>query len=301
MGNVQNILLDPMNVTWGSDVAQVQEITCRADVSSDLQNDYFYLLTPAGLKYHVWYNVGGAGVDPAPGGSTAAVVAISANATASAVAAATEAVIEALPDFNSTVSGAVITVTSITNGYAVPAHEGVGSGFAFEVMVEGDIAEDVGFIDGNIEIVPNNDLVDVTAHQTGTNVLLQFLTGKNVEFSLTFKETATSQLQKLYRQNNTMYSSPGANGAIVVGIGTDKNCENMFKYYKKMVMHPVCLGASDKSRDITFWKTGITIESDTISGEEVRMVTAAVKAYPDTSKRAVVQIAVIGDSSGSFI
>ncbi len=301
MGNVANIMIEPMNVTWGSDVAQVQKISCRADVSSDLNNDFFYILDASNVKYHVWFNVASGGTDPAPGGSTAVPVAIAANATASAVATAVQTAIDGLAAFTATASGSVVTATIVANGYAVPAHEGVGTEFAFELVTEGDLAADVGFIDGNIEIAYNNDLVDVTAHQTGTNVLLQFLTGKNVEFSLTFKETGTSQLQKLYRQNNTMYSTPGANGAIVVGIGTDKNCENMFKYYKKMVLHPVCLGASDKSRDITFWKTGITIESDAISGEEVRMITAAVKAYPDTTKRAVAQIAVLGDSSGSFV
>jgi hypothetical protein len=54
-----------------------------------------------------------------------------------------------------------------------------------------------GFTDGDIEIAPEESGVDITAHQEGTNVLDMIRTGKNVQVTLTMKETTAAKLQEI--------------------------------------------------------------------------------------------------------
>lgn len=56
---------------------------------------------------------------------------------------------------------------------------------------------DVGFTEGDIEISPEEQGVDITTHQTGTNVLDALRTGNTVGFSLTLKEANVAKLTEL--------------------------------------------------------------------------------------------------------
>lgn len=298
MGTAGNIKIEPMNVTWGDDVVQVETITCVADVADSLDGKYFFLTNTSGTRFHVWYNTsGGAAVDPAPGGSTAAVVAITTGDTASAVATATEAVIEALSGFTSTVSNAIITVTHDAAGYAAGAHEGVGTGFSFSVTTEGDSSADIGYVDGDIEFSISEDLVDVTSHQTGSNVLSQIRTGKQVECSLTFKETTAAQLKKLLRQAGQAFTPAGAGGTEVVGWGMGKDFTQTLSQAKKLTLHPVVLGSGDKSRDLTIHSAYAQLESLTFSGENLFNIPVNFKVYPKVSLNDRVEYFTYGDGS----
>lgn len=56
---------------------------------------------------------------------------------------------------------------------------------------------DLGFLDGDLEIAPDEHAVDITAHQEGTNILDAIRTGKSAEVTLTIKETSVAQLNTL--------------------------------------------------------------------------------------------------------
>jgi hypothetical protein len=56
---------------------------------------------------------------------------------------------------------------------------------------------DLGFVDGDIEIASEEQGAEITAHQEGTNVLDIIRTGKNVEVTMTLKESSLAQLQTL--------------------------------------------------------------------------------------------------------
>lgn len=56
---------------------------------------------------------------------------------------------------------------------------------------------DLGFTEGDLEITPEEQSVDVTAHQEGTNVLDSIRIGKSVEVSVTLKETTLAKLSAL--------------------------------------------------------------------------------------------------------
>jgi hypothetical protein len=297
MGTVGNVKIEPMVATWGTDTAMVQTITCVADVADSLDGNYFFLYNSAGTKFHVWYNTsGGSATDPAPAGSTAAVVAITTGATANAVATATELVIEALTGFDSTVSANVITVTQTTVGYAPIGHD-VDSGFTIALVTEGDTAADIGFVDGDMELSISEDLVDVTAHETGSNVLTQIRTGKQVEVTLTFKETSVAQMKKILRQAGGAFTPVGANSTEVVGAGTHKDFTQTLDQAKKLVLHPKVLGTSDRTRDYTFHSVYPMLDTIAFSGENLHLVPVTFKAYPKTTLNDRVEYYSYGDGT----
>ncbi len=301
MGSPANVKIEPMNVVWGVDTAQIATINCAADVTSSLNNKYFHIYEALNAeKFHVWFNVASAGTDPAPAGSTAIPVAISANATAAQVATAVASALDAKSEFISTASGAQVTCTNATAGYASAPHDGPSgstSGFTFAVPTQGIAALDIGFIDSNIELSFPEDLVDITSHQTGTMVLGQIRTGFQPEITINFKETSVAQLKKVLTQIGSSMIPVGASATEVVGMGTSKLFSNTMSQATKLLMHPVALPSSDKSRDITAWKAYPMLESLNYSGEEILTIPVTFKLYQDTTKQPGQDYLSFGDSS----
>lgn len=120
--------------------AEKTQVQCVADVASSLNNTYFTLHSAAdATAYYVWYNVGGAGVDPAPGG-TGIMVAIAANASALTVAAATAAAVDASADFVAATDQSKVIVTNAAVGTATDAADTGSTGFTITVLVQGSAA-----------------------------------------------------------------------------------------------------------------------------------------------------------------
>ena len=118
-------------------IAQIQKVTTVADVASSLNNKYF-LISSTTVDYYVWFNVGGAGVDPALVGKTGVAVAIAANATANVVAAAVQSAVAALSSvFTATVSTNQVTITNLVAGAPLSAFAAGNSGFTVAVLTAG--------------------------------------------------------------------------------------------------------------------------------------------------------------------
>jgi hypothetical protein len=300
-GNVLNQKVEPMQVTFGEDMMQSENITCIADVSSSLNSQYFMFYSAAGVKHYAWYNVGGAGTDPAVSGATANAVAISANASASAVASATQAVLDAISGFDCSVDGAVLTLVRTTAGYAKPSHDGAAdTGFSFEVNFYGDTAVDLGYCDGDIELTHEENYVDITSHQTGSQVLGNIATGNTMSLTVNLKETAVSQLRKILATGEGDVMIPdgtGASSTEVLGWGTSRQFKQNFSRARKLVLHPIVLPASNMSRDVTIWKAFPKVGSLAYSGENILQIPVEFAVYPDYSKQDKVRMAVFGDAS----
>jgi hypothetical protein len=299
MGTVTNVKLEPMLATWGADVAQVATITCVADSADSLDGTYFFAYTAANAtKYHFWFNTsGGSATDPAPGGSTAQAVAITTGDTASAVATALASAIDGLAGFVATASGAVVTVTNAATGYATLPHDGGdATGFTFALSTEGDSAADVGLVEGDMEVAIESSYADITAHQSGTDLLGQIQTGKNVSITLNFKETSVAQLRKvLTKAGGQAFTPAGAGATEVFGLGQSEFA--LQRKAAKLVLHPKVLGSSDHSRDITFWKAAADLESLTFSGENIFMLPVTFQIFPDTTKNERINKMVYGDAT----
>lgn len=295
---IENIKIEPMKVTFGEDNAQVEKITCIADVSSSLNSQYFVMYEPDNTKHYFWFDVGNTGVDPALSGATGHEIDITSGASASAVASASQAVIDGLADFICTVDGAVLTVTQAVNGLAKAAHDGAATtGFSFEVMEYGSSAQEVGFCDGDIEIAQETNYVDVTAHQTGSEVNSQISTGSSMSVTVNFKETSMAQLKKVLLGEGDAASptGTGASSTEVFGKGTSRQFYQTLARAMRLNMHPVVLPESNLSRDVTAWKAFPKIGSLTYSGENIFVIPVEFMIYPDYSKDAKINKLVFGD------
>lgn len=290
-----NVKIEPMNVTWGEDRPQIVKVKARADAAGDLGAKYFFLYSALNaVKYYVWFNTG-ASVDPAIAGHTGIEVGISSNDSATAVASAMATDIGASVDFNATSSGSEVTITAAANGYATPPREGLSTGFAFSVSQQGDLEEDIGFIDGDIEVTANKQMVDVTGHQRGTEVLAQIITGSEVEVGLALKETTKARLRRAFLGIGGSYIPAGADGTELYGLGQYKNFSNTLAYSSRLVLHPVRLPSTDRSEDVCFWKAFPMLDAMTFSGENILTIPVTFKPYPDSSKPEQVQHVAFGD------
>jgi hypothetical protein len=120
-------------------VAEIQTITTVADVAGSLNNKYFFLNEPApGVGIYVWFNVGGAGVDPGPfAGRTSVMVAISSGASANTVASAVNTALNTLTGrFSSSAATNIVTATNSVAGL-VSAGTAQNSGFTLGVSTAG--------------------------------------------------------------------------------------------------------------------------------------------------------------------
>ncbi len=82
---------------------------------------------------------------------------------------------------------------------------------------------DLGFIDGDVEVTMEEQSVDITAHQYGTNVLSAIRTGKSMEVSLTLKETSVAQLTTLINQGGAAGTATAEVSTVVIGSVTSIN------------------------------------------------------------------------------
>jgi hypothetical protein len=91
-------------------------IQCLSDTAGSLNNKYFFVYEGrSNRKFHVWYNVNGAGTDPAPPNSTGIEVAISTGDAAGIVSYASELVINSTlfrEYFTAKRAGAMLYITA---------------------------------------------------------------------------------------------------------------------------------------------------------------------------------------------
>jgi hypothetical protein len=296
--SVANIKVKPQYVYFGEDTAQVETIICVADVSSSLNNKYFTFVTASGTKHYAWFNVGAAGVDPAPaGGWTENEVAISANASATAVASALQAVLTAITGFDATVSGYTVTLTQTATGYAQPCRD-INTGFSFEVSTWGMAEAEVGCLDGDIEVSGfSQQKLEITCHHSGSTVLDERITGYDkLQVALTLKETTKAKIKDVFvKMGMGSFTPVGADKDEVFGYGPNNVGGANPKF--KVRFHAVGTDASDMSEDWNFWSCELGIDTLNFSGENVSQIPATLTVYPDDTKPAGIQFFMVGDSS----
>lgn len=295
---VANIKIEPMVVKWGEDIAQQQLITCIADVSGSLNNQYFMLYDVDGTRRYVWLNVNSAGTDPAISGATELEVALSTNSTAAATATAIASAIDGLAGYTASASGSVITVNHVAFGIAKPAHDGgADTGFTFEVVKYGDQVEELGLTDGSIEVATEAQNVDVTAHQSGSEIISHINTGNNVSITVSIKETTMAKLKKAFIQmgDAALPEGTGASATEVFGWGISRQFKQSHERARKLVLHPKVLPESNYSRDLCFWKAFAMPESLSFSGEEILTLPVNFMCYLDSSKPSAIQKFCYGD------
>lgn len=217
------------------------------------------------------------------------------------IASALSAVIDGLNTiYDCTVSANVLTMTQLVNGYVPAAHDakivGKETTFGFEVVTQGDVEEEMGCIDGDIEVAFEESFIDVKCHAEGATPVAQLKNGVNsVEVTMNLEETSNEKLKKMFTKSGGSFVPD--NGTEVFGMGTYKQFENMFKFATKLRLHPARLLAGDRSGDFTFHKAIPNLSGLTFSGENVFTLPVTFKVYPAEGIDSKVNYFAIGDGS----
>jgi len=158
----------------------------------------------------------------------------------------------------------------------------------------------LGFTDGDLELSFSEDLVDVTAHSEGTNILSAIRTGKNFEVEIVLKETNTANLKLMLGAAGTLDNASGATGE-VIGWGSAKDFTQVLAQAGKLVFHPVTAAANDYNRDVAFWKAYPVPGSLVFSGENPNTYSVTFRCFPDSTKATAFRIGIIGNHvTGNF-
>lgn len=158
----------------------------------------------------------------------------------------------------------------------------------------------LGFTEGDIELTFVEDIVDVTAHQEGTNVISGIRTGKRAEIAITLKETNRAMVKFMLEQSGQSITASGASSA-VVGWGSGRDFTQVLGQAGKLVLHPVTKSNSDYSEDVTFWKAYPKPDTIVYSGENPSTLAMEFLIFPDSSKADQARLGVIGNATtGSF-
>jgi len=160
----------------------------------------------------------------------------------------------------------------------------------------------LGFTDGDLEVAFAEDLVDVTAHQEGTNIMSAIRTGKSVEIAVTLKETSAAGIKYIMGAAATVDNASGvAASATIVGWGSAKDFTQVLSQAGKLVLHPVVNASNDYSEDLAFWKAYPVPGSFSFSGENPSTLSVTFRCFPDTTKATAWRLGVIGNHiTGNF-
>ena len=308
---VENIKVEAMKVIYGENKAQVEKITIRAGVTkTSLASKYFILYALVGgavTKNLFWFKTSGVDAAPVIADVTMHEVDISAVGidTVQEIAAELATAIAAVVGvYTSAVVANVITVTHSVMGYVPSAHDALTesgkTNFAFEIVAQGDSEDELGCIQGDIEVAFEESFIDVTCHAEGITPVAQLKNGvSSVEVTLNLEETTNEKLKKMFVKTGGSFIPD--NGSEVFGMGTFKNFENMFKYATKLRLHPVRLLDGDRSGDYTFHKAIPNLTGLTFSGENVFTLPVTFKVYPAEGINSRVNYFAIGDGGQSLV
>lgn len=293
-----SIAIKKMKVCMGN-----QKTVCvtapSGDVIGSYVGRYFSLFDAAGVEYVVWYNVDGGGADPSTGAQVGIEVAVTSANTSEQAIALTAAAIDAVVGLCAFVSPAnklafiykiqeyAAAIDPVDGGFAGP------TGFVYETLKEGYF-EDLGATEGDLDISLNPSFLDITCHQTGTQLVSQNLTGIAPEISVTFKECRDGVFNRLI--NQALGGEATVDGSTVTGFGTAKNGINVLSLTSRLILKPVENAEGDFTDSYAFLSALPLVDSILFSGENVSTITATFRAYVDqTAKATETDIIARGD------
>ncbi len=253
------------------------------------------------VVYNIWFKTD-AGTAPGVAG-TEVEVDVDTNASAATIAAALGAAIEDIPGFKVNVTGANVEVTCTQPGLAttVASNPSDLTGFTYSLDLAG-YDQNMGYSDGDIEVKFDEKLLDITAHQTGADIITSLRQGKITEVTVKMKETDIDNLKLMFGQAGEVWTPSG--GSEVVSWGTSTNAENIISKAGKLVLHPVKNGeyfdSPTLTEDLAFWKAYLKPEGLTFSGENPQIVNCSFKVYTDDVKDTRGNIWVLGDHTKDF-
>lgn len=293
-----SFLLSAANVSWGTRECYTIKVN---DAAADLGGEYFLIDALSSnfgtnVEYYAWFSDGVA-ADPAPAGKTAIVIDISGDTTAAEVATSLSAAFEAHSDFRSSfVSGSsdTIIIESEFKGAVTNPAADVDSLLTITRQRVGN-GGDLGKTSGGVEVSMEAQSVQINSDQTGALVLDEVFTGSSVEATMSFLEMTPERWALLVGSVTGDTYTP-AGGTELVGYGESRLYQSFFDLGGELVLHPTRYADSDRSRDITFFKSAPKPASINFSGEDPQVMEVSFTALADRAVNSAISLMAFGDS-----
>lgn len=280
---------------WGRQ--QCRTWTALANTANALEDTYLDL-NVIGYdfledKYIVWFN-GGTGSAPSVTGTTNIEVTINSGDTATAVASAIVTAINTadIPVFVSS-SGAVVTLTNQVQGAITAETDSGSTGFTLEVGTVG-LSVELGGTDGAVEVAFNIESTTITSNQTGNIAAAEIFQGASAEISATLIEITKERFDTLLGEVTGDSVTPSG-GTKVSGFGESRLYDALDDLGGQLILHPVRLAVTDKSRDLIFWRSAPKLESLSFDGTAVQSMPVVFTAYLDRSYSTAINLFARGD------
>lgn len=292
-------LLSAADVSWG----RRHCISVVLDSGDFTAGQYFTVYVPSAnfgdeAGFYVWADDGVAS-DPAPAGLTGIAADISAAVDEADRAAAIQTAVEANASFRSQLDSAdssnlTVIIEANFKGPITTDAADVDSNVDIAVLVEG-LGGDLGRTSGGVEVTLEAQTVDILTDQTGQLVADRVFVGSTVEATMSLLEVTPERFKTVVGTvTGDTYTPMG--GTELTGYGESRLYQSFFDLGGELVLHPTRLPASDRSRDITFWKSAPQPASINFSGEEPQTLEVTFSALPDRNLQEAINQMAFGDS-----
>jgi hypothetical protein len=294
-----NIRVQAGRPVWGAQHTTCIEVV--ADESGSLNNKFFtgQYIDAEGLvqPYYVWFNVGTNGVDPEEDG-VGIEVTLAESAGQVAVANALVNALSANTNLHANRYGLEVVWQNKRIGAVDDIEDGEttdATGFEFNVIKKGSRL-DIGLTD-DFNISFAEELLDITASQTGPEVLARLRTGATAgPITIPMKESDVVKLREIISVGGETLT---VDGNPVTGWGSSKQFTNVIPDARTLLIEPV--GATDRSEDLVFWLAYPNINSINFSGSSERIVEVEFTIYKDKSRRLELDLFILGDYQGNLL
>ncbi len=301
--NTSTYNLGIRNILLGKDRPQKTCILTKADVDSSLQNKFFVMHAPVTqAKHYFWFNVATLGVDPNVPNATGHEVAIAEDATKNQVATALSTIIDALADFESTVSENEVEVLMVDDGYAYEGRDALAAanktGFNITVAQFGSVQFDAGATNGDIKFKVEEKTKEIKSPQTGDFLLAEIRRGAAVTASFELKDTSKDSIRRALNFYGQTVVTDDAASETITGYGSNNLFKSTDDVADQIILRPTDKAAdADASEDFTIHKSKLKLGELTMSGENELVLPIDVMGYLDLSKSGFANLFSYGDGS----
>jgi len=276
-----------------------------ADSSSDTNNGYidvnYSIFSDANgleeVQGYIWFNVGGAGVDPAPAGKTLiAEASYAADATAEervdAIISALDALV-ANPFFYYKKQGSDVIVFDNAYPNEQTAESDSSSNSVLTVLRDG-FGRLFGSTKEAITISSETAAFDVTSNQTGELVLDRILQGTSVSAEASIIDVSQEAKEVLIGKSAGDIIDLGG-GINAVGLGESRLFQNASDIGGRMILHPIRLPRTDRSSDFVMWNTIPQLTELAFDGTDTQAIGISAGANLDSGINKKVNLCVFGE------
>jgi len=272
------------------------------DVMSSLSGQYFDLNVVDEnyneKQYYVFLKeTAGSPVDPAPAGKTKIEIVYDAGDSAATLAGLFVSALDGLAEpVRSLVETSSPDTVEYQNGFLGKVTDEVytnAGSLTFSVEAAGFGGFLGSLAEGGSTMSTEVEFIDVTADETGGILVDKIIRTLSASLSAPLVEMTDDNWKALVGKGAGSIYNDGSDD--YVGYGTDAVYSSAFSRAAQLTGHPVRLPNSDRSKDITLWKTMPVLSDINFSGSEIQTANLTFDALRDATKPAKVDLWARGD------